>query len=56
MEIKFYLTGDETILCVYNVNTQKVTLECDNNIVILQPKQVETLLNTINLNRGLLGR
>ena len=49
MEIKFYLTGDETILCVYNVNTQKVTLECDNNIVILQPEQVETLLHTIKV-------
>lgn len=52
MEIKFYLTGDETILCVYNVNTQKVTLESDNNIVTLQPTQVDTLLHTINLNKG----
>ena len=56
MEIKFYLTGDNTVLCIYNVNTQKVTLESDNNIVTLQPTQVDTLLHTINLNKGLLGR
>ena len=26
MEIKFYLTGKQNILCSYNVNSNKVTL------------------------------
>ena len=28
----------------------------DENVIVLEPQQVETLLNTININKGVLGR
>ena len=28
----------------------------DENVIVLEPQQVETLLNTINLNKGVLGK
>lgn len=56
MEIKFYLTGNNTVLCSYNVNSNKVTLTVDDSVIVLEPQQVETLLNTINLNKGVLGK
>ena len=27
----------------------------DENVIVLEPQQVETLLNTININKGVLG-
>lgn len=56
MEIKFYLTGKQNILCSYNINSNKVTLTVDDSVITLEPQQVETLLNTINLNKGVLGK
>lgn len=56
MEIKFYLTGKQNILCSYNINSNKVTLTVDDSVIILEPQQVEILLNTINLNKGVLGK
>lgn len=34
-------------------------IECimvDENVIVLEPQQVETLLNTININKGVLGK
>ena len=56
MEIKFYLIGKQNILCSYNINSNKVTLTVDDSVITLEPQQVETLLNTINLNKGVLGK
>lgn len=28
----------------------------DENVIVLEPQQVETLLNTININKGVLGK
>lgn len=28
----------------------------DENVIVFEPQQVETLLNTININKGVLGK
>jgi len=58
MEIKFYITDSGSdILCSYNINSNKVSIiRGEESVIVLTPKQVETLLNTINLNRSILGQ
>lgn len=43
-------------MCSYNVNSNKVALTVGDSVIVLEPQQVETLLNTISLNKGVLGK
>lgn len=33
MEIRFYITGDNNILCSYNVNSNKVSLSNGDSVI-----------------------
>lgn len=61
-EIASYKTGmDESLLdelkeVCYDINTEYTDENGDKFKFTLEPQQVETLLNTINLNKGVLGK